>query len=57
MIKKCGTCEFWDREVCANEDTTSDSYLPNIDGSFFKVQMAEYEGQDCPAYKERTDAK
>jgi len=56
MVKKCGNCEYWDREKAgysfyANRSLASCNFPTPI--SVKKTMTYENEGQDCPVYLER----
>jgi hypothetical protein len=59
MIKKCGNCEFWDRNWAAKQanGALSAECLAELPLSLVyrrKTVMREEQGKDCPVYLEKS---
>ena len=53
-MKQCGNCEFWDRENAAESlQYEGKSYAQCSNLKSNKSYAYEFNGQDCPVYKER----
>lgn len=60
MDKKCGNCEFWDKDNAINSPYFMDRKLSQckfpVPISVPKTCTYNDQGQDCPLYVERQDA-